>query len=98
MLWWLSSSKSYLMLGYALVPDQKIHALMCVKFACSLAVGVTRLPLERAFLVLYPLFEKNFLPLPTMKSRASLDGILPVDKASGMTSHDVVAIVRRAFS
>ncbi|ALJ56335.1 tRNA pseudouridine synthase B [Candidatus Xiphinematobacter sp. Idaho Grape] len=33
-----------------------------------------------------------------MKSRVSLDGILPVDKASGMTSHDVVAIVRRAFS
>ncbi|QQY09007.1 MAG: tRNA pseudouridine(55) synthase TruB [Candidatus Xiphinematobacter sp.] len=33
-----------------------------------------------------------------MKSKVSLDGILPVDKASGMTSHDVVAIVRRAFS
>jgi tRNA pseudouridine55 synthase len=33
-----------------------------------------------------------------MKSKISLDGVLPVDKAPGMTSHDVVAIVRRAFS
>ena len=33
-----------------------------------------------------------------MKSKTLLDGVLPVDKAPGMTSHDVVAIVRRAFS
>lgn len=33
-----------------------------------------------------------------MKSKVLLDGVLPVDKASGMTSHDVVALVRRAFS
>ncbi len=33
-----------------------------------------------------------------MKSNVSLDGVLPVDKAPGMTSHDVVAIVRRTFS
>ena len=33
-----------------------------------------------------------------MKSKVSLDGILPVDKAPGMTSHDVVTIVRHAFS
>jgi tRNA pseudouridine55 synthase len=34
-----------------------------------------------------------------MKSKVlySIDGILPVDKIPGLTSHDVVAIVRRAF-
>lgn len=32
------------------------------------------------------------------KSPNSIDGVLPVDKAPGMTSHDVVAIVRRVFN
>lgn len=32
-----------------------------------------------------------------MKSDSSLDGVLAIDKASGMTSHDVVAIARRAL-
>lgn len=32
-----------------------------------------------------------------MKSEASIDGVLCVDKAPGMTSHDVVGIVRRAL-
>jgi tRNA pseudouridine55 synthase len=34
--------------------------------------------------------------LPTQERNQELDGVLLVDKASGMTSHDVVAIVRRA--
>ncbi|MBC8128437.1 MAG: tRNA pseudouridine(55) synthase TruB [Gloeobacteraceae cyanobacterium ES-bin-144] len=33
-----------------------------------------------------------------MKSDETLDGVLLVDKASDMTSHDVVAIARRTFS
>ncbi len=33
-----------------------------------------------------------------MKSETELDGVLRVDKAPGMTSHDVVAIVRRAIN
>ncbi len=33
-----------------------------------------------------------------MKSAATLDGVLLVDKSSEMTSHDVVAIARRTFS
>ncbi|MEI6493381.1 MAG: tRNA pseudouridine(55) synthase TruB [Verrucomicrobiota bacterium] len=33
-----------------------------------------------------------------MKSGTELDGVLLVDKASGMTSHDVVAITRRALN
>ena len=33
-----------------------------------------------------------------MQSTNSLDGVLIVDKAPGMTSHDVVAIVRRALN
>lgn len=32
-----------------------------------------------------------------MKSGESIDGVLAVDKAGGMTSHDVVGIVRRAL-
>lgn len=32
-----------------------------------------------------------------MKSDASIDGVLCVDKAQGMTSHDVVAITRRSL-
>src|SRR5688572_480361 len=39
--------------------------------------------------------RKFFQPLP-MNSN-SLDGVLLVDKAKGMTSHDVVAIVRRCL-
>jgi tRNA pseudouridine55 synthase len=33
-----------------------------------------------------------------MRPESSLDGVLPIDKASGMTSHDVVAIVRRVLN
>jgi tRNA pseudouridine55 synthase len=35
--------------------------------------------------------------LSTMKSGTEIDGVLLVDKAPGMTSHDVVAITRRAL-
>jgi len=33
-----------------------------------------------------------------MRSEKEIDGVLLVDKASGMTSHDVVAIVRKRFN
>ena len=33
-----------------------------------------------------------------MRPESTLDGVLPIDKASGMTSHDVVAIVRRVLN
>src|SRR5580658_5306703 len=33
-----------------------------------------------------------------MRSLTELDGVLLVDKASGMTSHDVVALVRRKLN
>lgn len=33
-----------------------------------------------------------------MPPEPTLDGVLPIDKASGMTSHDVVAIVRRVLN
>ena len=32
-----------------------------------------------------------------MRSATGIDGVLLVDKAQGMTSHDVVAITRRAL-
>jgi len=33
-----------------------------------------------------------------MKSATEIDGVLLVDKAQGMTSHDVVAIARRVLN
>ena len=33
-----------------------------------------------------------------MKSGTEIDGVLLVDKAQGMTSHDVVAITRRSLN
>lgn len=32
-----------------------------------------------------------------MRTESTIDGVLPIDKASGMTSHDVVAIARRVL-
>lgn len=32
-----------------------------------------------------------------MRAESTIDGVLPIDKASGMTSHDVVAIARRVL-
>ncbi len=39
--------------------------------------------------------EKNRGCKPVQQSSATPDGVLLVDKAAGMTSHDVVALVRR---
>jgi tRNA pseudouridine55 synthase len=43
------------------------------------------------------MLKQSFWKLSVMRSVTEIDGVLLVDKARGMTSHDVVAIVRRAL-
>src|SRR5438552_4746514 len=52
-------------------------------------------PRERAFAARSPRSKREFWRKFVMSSVAAPDGVLLVDKAEGMTSHDVVALVRR---
>src|ERR1700746_2477640 len=68
---------------------------MCVRSAKNLAAaGMCGLP-ARAFAVRSPRSKRKFWRKFVMSSVAAPDGVLLVDKAEGMTSHDVVALVRR---
>src|SRR5436853_3264594 len=68
---------------------------MCVPSAKNLAaVGMCWLP-ARAFPVRSPRSKRKSWRKFVMLSVAAPDGVLLVDKAEGMTSHDVVALVRR---
>src|ERR1700692_1233308 len=51
--------------------------------------------LERACAVRWPRLKKEFWRRFVTSLAATPDGVLLVDKAGGMTSHDVVALVRR---
>lgn len=44
-----------------------------------------------------PPLEKRFAPAPPSPPDSPFDGVLLVDKPAGMTSHDVVAAIRRKF-
>src|SRR6266699_2279043 len=68
---------------------------MCVPSAKNLAaVGMCWLP-ARAFPARSPRSKRKSWRKFVMLSVAAPDGVLLVDKAEGMTSHDVVALVRR---
>src|ERR1700746_1796308 len=68
---------------------------MCVRSAKNLAAaGMCGLP-ARAFAVRSPRSKRKFWRKFVMLSVAIPDGVLLVDKAEGMTSHDVVALARR---
>src|SRR5207253_9093659 len=68
---------------------------MCVPSAKNLAAaGMCWLP-ARAFPVRSPMSKRKSWRKFVMWSVAAPDGVLLVDKAEGMTSHDVVALVRR---
>src|SRR5256886_17230514 len=68
---------------------------MCVPSAKKLAAaGMCWLP-GRAFPVRSPRSKRKSWRKFVMSSVAASDGVLLVDKAEGMTSHDVVALVRR---
>src|SRR5260370_7402894 len=68
---------------------------MSARFARnSAAVGIHWLP-ARAFAEVLPKSKKRFWRKFVKSLSADPDGILLVDKAEGMTSHDVVALTRR---
>src|SRR5437867_2336208 len=68
---------------------------MCVPSAKNLAAaGMCWLP-ARAFPARSPRSKRKSWRKFVMLSVAAPDGVLLVDKAEGMTSHDVVALVRR---
>src|SRR5437868_720608 len=52
-------------------------------------------PPARAFAARWPKWKRKFWRKFVMSSVAIPDGVLLVDKAEGMTSHDVVALARR---
>src|SRR3989475_7863892 len=68
---------------------------MCVRSAKNLAaVGMCWLP-ARAFPARSPRSKRKSWRKFVMLSVAAPDGVLLVDKAEGMTSHDAVALIRR---
>src|SRR5881409_741012 len=68
---------------------------MFAQFVRSSAVVVTHWLLARAFAGASPKSKKKFWRKFVKSLSADPDGILLVDKAEGMTSHDVVALTRR---
>src|SRR2546428_3799271 len=68
---------------------------MCAPSAKNLVAVDTFWPLVRAFEAHSRKSKRKFWRKFVMSSVAASDGVLLVDKAEGMTSHDVVALVRR---
>src|ERR1700675_4032155 len=68
---------------------------MCVRFARSLAAADTPSPPAHACAARSPKWKSAFWKQFVTSLTATPDGVLLVDKAAGMTSHDVVALVRR---
>src|SRR5437763_13504932 len=68
---------------------------MSARFARNLAAAATFWPRVRESKEPSPKWRKKFWRKRVTSLAASLDGVLLVDKAGGMTSHDVVALVRR---
>src|SRR6476469_1705108 len=70
---------------------------MYAQFARSLAAAVTRSLLARVCAERWRKSKKKFWRklVKPLNAPASPDGVLLVDKAEGMTSHDVVALTRR---
>src|SRR5256712_12730122 len=68
---------------------------MSARFARNSAAAGTHWPLARASAEASPKSKKRFWRKLVKSSTATPDGVLLVDKAEGMTSHDVVALLRR---
>ena len=71
---------------------------MSAKSAASLAGADTPKRPARDWLAHSNLPKKKSSKLYPMKSDSTIDGVLLIDKAPGMTSHDVVAITRRVLN
>src|SRR4030095_8214806 len=76
-----------------------MHGWMYVRFARNLAAAPTRSLPARACAERWPKSKKNFWRklVKPLSAPWSPDGVLLVDKAEGMTSHDVVALARRTL-
>src|SRR5712691_8096043 len=68
---------------------------MFAQSAKNLAVAGTLWPPARACAAPSPKSKRKFWRQCVTSSAVTLDGVLLVDKADGMTSHDVVALIRR---
>src|SRR5262249_38069379 len=70
---------------------------MYARFARNLAAAATHSRLVRVCAERWRKSKKNFWRklVKSLNAPASPDGVLLVDKAEGMTSHDVVALTRR---
>src|SRR5438552_14231098 len=68
---------------------------MSARFARNSAAAGTHWPPAPVFVEASPRSKKRFWRKLVQQSSATPDGVLLVDKAAGMTSHDVVALVRR---
>src|SRR6266487_4709851 len=68
---------------------------MSARFARNSAAAGTHWPLARASAEAAPKSKKRFWRKLVKSLSATPDGVLLVDKAEGMTSHDVVALTRR---
>src|SRR5262245_32180219 len=75
----------------------RMHGSMSVRFARNLAAAATRSLLARVCAERWRKSKKKFWRklVKPLNAPASPDGVLLVDKAEGMTSHDVVALARR---
>src|SRR6201993_4867466 len=74
---------------------RKTKRSMSARFARNSAVAGTHWLLVRVFAEAWPRSKKRFWRKFVKSLSADPDGILLVDKAEGMTSHDVVALARR---
>src|SRR5262249_20327618 len=76
---------------------RKMNGWTCAQFARNWAVAATHSLPARAFVERWPKSKKKFWRklVQPLSAPASPDGVLLVDKAEGMTSHDVVAVARR---
>src|SRR5437763_11138331 len=75
----------------------KTNGWMCARFARNLAAAATHSLPVRACTERWRKSKKKFWRklVKPLSPPASPDGVLLVDKAGGMTSHDVVALARR---
>src|ERR1700757_4785073 len=73
----------------------KMKRSMSARFARNSAAAGTHWPRARAFAEAWPRSKEEFWRKFVKSLSADPDGILLVDKAEGMTSHDVVALARR---
>src|SRR5450759_3927069 len=73
----------------------RVRQSTSLRSARSLAVADTSSPPALVFAEHSPRWNKKSWKEFAMSLTATPDGVLLVDKATGMTSHDVVAIVRR---